>query len=86
MRVALEEAAANLAELACRVDAGEEVVLTRGEAPDIRLVAGRRKPTAEEKRAVLERYRGIAKGRPEWEGVTAATAADFLYDENGLPA
>lgn len=86
MHVTLAEAADNLSELAARAEAGEEVVLTRGDAPSVRLVVDRRRPTAEEKRAILERFRGIVKGRPEWEGVTAATAADFLYDENGLPA
>lgn len=86
MQVTLAEAAANLPELAARAEAGEEIVLTRGDAPHARLVVDRRKPTPEEKRAVLERFRGVAKGKPEWEGVTAATAADFLYDENGLPA
>lgn len=38
------------------------------------------------RRKALDAFRGIAKGRPEWEGVTAENASDFLYDENGLPA
>ncbi len=76
MHVTLAEAATNLPEFAARAEVGENVVLTRGDA----------KPTPEEKRAVLKRYRGVGKGRPEWEGVTAATAADFLYDDHGLPA
>ncbi len=61
-------------------------MLTRHGQPAVRLMPIERKRTPEEKRAVLEKYRGIMKGKPEWEGVTAATAADFLYDEFGLPA
>jgi antitoxin (DNA-binding transcriptional repressor) of toxin-antitoxin stability system len=86
MQVPLAEAATHLSELAARAEAGEEIVLTRGDAPSVRLVVDRRKPTSAEKRAVLERFRGVAKGKPEWQGVTAATASDFLYDKFGLPA
>jgi len=87
MDVAISEAKAQLTDLVRRAEAGEDVVLTRHGHPAVRLVPIKRKPTQEEKRALLEKLRGCAKGMPEWEGVTAATAADFLYDdETGLPA
>jgi prevent-host-death family protein len=86
MDVAISEAKAQLTDLVRRAEAGEDVVLTRHGHPAVRLVPVKRKPTPEEKRAVLKRLTGVAKGMPEWEGVTAATAADFLYDDDGLPA
>lgn len=111
MQVSLAEAATHLSELAARAEAGEEVVLTRGDAPSIRLVVDHRRPeradgqaspgelrvvgtnaTASEReevrqrrRRVLEEFRGVLKGRPGLEGVTAANIADDLYDEDGLP-
>ena len=86
MDVAISEAKAQLTDLVRRAEAGEEVVLTRHGHPAVQLVPVKRRPTREEKRALLEKLRGSAKGMPEWEGVTAATAADFLYDdETGLP-
>jgi prevent-host-death family protein len=87
MNVAISEAKAHLTDLVRRAEAGEDVVLTRHGHPAVRLVPVKRKPTEEEKRELLRRLSGVAKGMPEWEGVTAATAADFLYDdETGLPA
>lgn len=86
MQIALSHAKARLSELAARAEKGEEIVLTRRGQPAVRLVAEQRRVTPEEKRAVLEKYRGILKGRPDMEGVTSSNIADFLYDENGLPA
>lgn len=86
MDVAISEAKAKLTDLVRRAEAGEDVILTRHGHPAVRLVAVKRKPTPEEKRELFRRLRGSIKGLPEWEGVTAATAADFLYDdETGLP-
>ena len=85
MRVTLTEAAVRLPEFANHVEAGGDVVLTRGDARPLRLVLDPCKPTSEELRMLLERLRGVAKQKPGWEDITAATAADLLYDENGLP-
>jgi prevent-host-death family protein len=87
MDVAISEAKAQLTDLVRRAEAGEEVVLTRHGHPAALLVPIKRKATREEKRELLKRLSGVAKGMPEREGVTAATVADFLYDdETGLPA
>lgn len=90
MQVSLSEAKARLTELVRRAEAGEEVVLARHGRPVADIVAREAKLAPEEVRArrrkVLDAFRGIAKGRPGWEGVTAENATDFLYDENGLPA
>jgi prevent-host-death family protein len=79
-----------LTDLVRRAEAGEEVTLTRRGQPTVKLVPIVAKPDAEavreKRRKALDKFRGIAKGRPEWEGVDAAHAADFLYDEKGLPA
>lgn len=85
MQVSVSDAKAQLTDLVRRAETGEDVVLTRHGQPTVRLVPVQRKPTAEEKRAVLEQFRGILKGRPGLDGVTAANIADDLYDENGLP-
>ena len=86
MDVAISEAKAHLTDLVRRAEAGEDVVLTRHGQPAVRLVPVRPKPNPARKRALLKRLTGVAQGLPEWEGVTAATAADFLYDDDGLPA
>ncbi|WP_375429465.1 type II toxin-antitoxin system Phd/YefM family antitoxin [uncultured Sphingomonas sp.] len=101
-----------MSELAARAEAGEEIVLTRGDAPSVRLVIEGRKPerldgpanfdelgvsgasatasdreeVRQRRRRVLEEFRGVLKGQPGMEGVTAANIADDLYDEDGLPA
>lgn len=85
MQLTLAEAAAHLPELAARADAGEEVVLTRDDAPPLRLVPMNRESIRERRRRVLEQYRGAWKGLPQFEGCTAATLTDDLYDEDGLP-
>jgi prevent-host-death family protein len=90
MQLSVTEAKARLTDLVRRAEAGEEVMLTRRGRPAVKLVPVVVKQDAdavrEQRRKALARFRGIAKGRPEWEGVDAAHAADFLYDENGFPA
>lgn len=90
MQVSLSEAKARLTELVRRAEAGEQIVLARHGRPVADIVARETKLAPEEVRArrlrAFDAFRGIAKGRPEWEGVTAENAADFLYDEDGLPA
>lgn len=84
MHVTLAEAAANFPELAARASAGEEVVVTLGNQPSLRLVTDRRRPTREEKLAALDAWENAgARATP---GPDAAHAADFLYDDYGLPA
>jgi len=84
VRLSLSEAKGKLTELARRAEAGEEVILTRRGLPAVKLVSVDRKPTAAEKRRLMEGImeEGRRKALP---GPDAAHAADFLYDEFGLP-
>lgn len=90
MNVSLSQAKAQLTELARRAEAGEEVILTRHGTPAVRLVpieheldqdAIRQRRLAAMNRAMRE----AAERGPDG-GPCAARSADFLYDENGLPA
>lgn len=85
MEVSVSDAKAQLTDLVRRAEAGEEVVLTRhGQAVVTLNAVAKAKVSIEEKRARLRRFLGIAKDdRDLWPD--AAHAADFLYDENGLP-
>jgi prevent-host-death family protein len=85
MQVSLTDAKAKLTDLVRRAEAGDEVILTRHGQPAVRLVPVAAKPTRAQKRALLEAFRGRAKGKPGFEAVDAAHGADFLYDERGLP-
>jgi len=86
MHLPIVEAKAKLSELVRRAKAGEEIVLTRHGEAEVRLVPveEKRKPTREEKRALQEQLR--AAGRKSRQGPSAARSADFLYDDDGLPA
>nr|WP_083988986.1 type II toxin-antitoxin system prevent-host-death family antitoxin [Devosia geojensis] len=89
MNVSLTKARAHLNELVRRVEAGEEIVLTRRGRPVVRLVPEpweptRPIPTAAQKRAVMARIAGRAVQRGK-TGPDAARSQDFLYDEDGLP-
>lgn len=86
MHLPIVEAKAKLSELVRRAKAGEEVVLTRHGEAEVQLVpvAGKRKPTSEQKRALLEQLR--TAGRKSTPGPCAARSQDFLYDDNGFPA
>jgi len=90
MHVSVTDAKAQLTELVRCAEAGEEVVLTRHGHPAVRLVPAIAAESAEERkarrRAILEAVRGSAKGTPGFEGVDTARAADFLYNDEGLPA
>ena len=83
MHVALSEAKSKLTDLVRRAEAGEEILLTRRGQPTVRLVPVVTDATREKRRALLTALRGSATNE---DGVTAAQSADFLYDENGLPA
>jgi prevent-host-death family protein len=86
MQLSVTEAKAKLTDLVRRAEAGEEVTLTRRGQPAVRIVPVVTDAVRAKRRKALDEYHGILKGRPGWEGVTAANVADFLYDENGLPA
>lgn len=83
MKVSVSDAKGKLTDLVRRAEAGDEIVLTRHGRPAVRLVSVDRKPTREEKRALLEALRGSGKGS---FGSDAARSQDFLYDDQGLPA
>ena len=83
MQIAVSDAKGRLTDLVRRAEAGDEVILTRHGQPAVRLVPITRKPSQANKRALLEALRG--SGKREF-GPDAARAADFLYDDFGLPA
>ncbi|KTQ96324.1 prevent-host-death protein [Aureimonas ureilytica] len=83
MEVSVTDAEGQLTELVRRAEAGDEVVLTRHGRAAVRLVPVERRPTATERRALMERLRrvGSSKATP---GVSAARSQDDLYGEDGL--
>ena len=89
MHVSVTDAKAQLTDLVRRAEAGEEVILTRHGHPIVRLTPANASETADDlrkrRRAILEALRGCAKDAPGFKGVDAERAADFLYDERGLP-
>lgn len=77
------EAKTKLSELLDRVEAGEEVVITRHGKEVARLAPpGKPKPkaTVKELLAIGSRVRELVKGE-----FSSADINDILYDENGLP-
>lgn len=84
MKVSVTEAKGQLTELVRLAEAGEEVVLTRHGREVVRLAPVKRKPTLEEKAAILEEIRASAL-KTATPGPCAARSQDFLYDEVGLP-
>lgn len=83
MQISLTDAKAKLTDLVRRAEAGDEVILTRHGQPAVRLVPIARKPSVAEREALLDALHGAGKGD---FGPDAAHAADWLYDDNGLPA
>ena len=85
MQVPVSEAKAQLTELVRRAESGEEIVLTRRGKAAVRLVPEQAKRDPEELKRLMKEIgvRAAAKALP---GPCAARSADFLYDENGLPA
>ena len=84
MDVSVTDAKAQLTELVRRAEEGEEVVLTRHGQPAVRLTPVKRKPTREEKMALMEEI--MAAAPKDYAGPSAARSQDFLYDDEGLPA
>jgi prevent-host-death family protein len=86
MKVSVSDAKAQLTDLVRRAEAGDEVILTRRGEPKVRLVPVVADDLRERRKRALDAFAGCLKGKPGTEGATAATIADFLYDERGLPA
>lgn len=90
MRVSVSEAKAQLTDLVRRAEAGDEVILTRRGEPTVRLVpVASQTDIAEVRRrrlAAIDRAIAAAHERGPDGGPCAARSADYLYDENGLPA
>lgn len=76
-----------LADFIRRVEAGEDVVLTREGMPVARVVAvSPSASTPEERAAALNRFQARVRALNLPPGPPAERCSDFLYDENGLPA
>ena len=89
MDMSITDAAAMLADLVRRAEAGEEVVLTRDGMPAVRLVAAapkterQRKSPEEIIAAIKEIQDAVAAKGLAWPNMTSNH--DDLYDEFGLP-
>lgn len=83
MHISVTDAKGKLTDLVRRAEAGDEVILTRHGHPAIRMVPVVRKPRREDRERLLDELQGA--GRKDF-GADAAHAADWLYDDNGLPA
>jgi prevent-host-death family protein len=84
MKVSVSEAKGQLTELVRLAEAGEEILLTRFGQSVVRLVPVAERPSAEERRALMEEVRAAGRARAK-PGPSAARSQDFLYDEAGLP-
>lgn len=84
MRISVTDAKAQLTDLVRRVEAGDEVVLTRHGRDAARIVPVTPAPDALSLRESIKAIQlsAAAKMTP---GPDAARSQDFLYDENGLP-
>ncbi len=83
MKTTVSAAKGRLTDLVRRAEQGEEVFLTR-HGVDVVQIVPVRKGRAKNFRALVERIQrnALANAMP---GPSAAHAADFLYDEHGLP-
>ena len=81
MQIAVSDAKALLLDLVRRAEAGEEIVLTRHGEPVARITTVT-STVAERRAAIAQAKTAAAVAVP---GPSAARAADFLYDENGMP-
>lgn len=85
MNVAISRAKAQLADLVRRAEAGEQVVLTRRGQPAVTLTPAKPKRDRDDFDAELDAILASARANV-LPGPCAARSADFLYDEDGLPA
>ncbi len=89
MDVPVTETDPAVAELVRRVEAGEEVVLTRDGMPVARVVPVtvlRSSLSPEERGAALDRFQAKIRALNLPPGPRAERCSDFLYDESGHPA
>ncbi|GBQ66842.1 prevent-host-death family protein [Ameyamaea chiangmaiensis NBRC 103196] len=84
MQISFTDAEDQLTDLVRRVEAGDEVILTRYGHAAVRLVPINTKPDWTKRKALLDRIRTNAAGGT-CPGPDAARSQDFLYDEDGLP-
>lgn len=84
IRIPVSDAKARLTELVRRVEAGDEVILTRHGQPAVRLVPVKGVGDRAERRRLLETVRKESS-RMAVQGPSAAASQDFLYDDEGLP-
>jgi len=84
MEVPVSEAKAQLTELVRRAEAGEEIVLTRHGKPAVRLSSVTPPVDLEARRRLLLDL-SAEMALEAVPGPDAAHAADFLFDENGMP-
>jgi prevent-host-death family protein len=84
MQISVTDAKAQLTDLVRRAENGDEIVLTRHGQAAVRLVPVPAKPSAADRRRLLEAVRksGGAKAKA---GPDAARSQDFLYGDDGLP-
>jgi prevent-host-death family protein len=83
MRITVTAAKAQLTDLVRRAEAGEDITLTRHGQDVARITRVVSDATRAARRAAIDRARAMAKPTP---GPDAAHSADFLYDDEGLPA
>jgi len=87
MHIPISEAKGKLTELVRRAEAGEEIILTRHGHLAVRLAPVLAKEMSQDqrkrRRMLLQALHGSGKGD---FGPDAARAADFLYDDFGVPA
>lgn len=83
MHISVTDAKGKLTDLVRRAEAGDEVILTRHGQPAVRMVPVVRRPRREDRERLLDALQGAGC---EDFGADAAHAADWLYDDNGLPA
>ena len=83
MQISVTEAKGRLTDLVRRVEAGDEVILTRHGQAAVRLVPVKAAVDSKSRRILLEAARaaGAAKAKA---GPNAARSQDFLYGSNGL--
>jgi prevent-host-death family protein len=90
MNIPLSDAKGRLTELVRRAEAGDEIVLTRHGQPVARIVPVAVVLDVEDLRArrlaAIDRAIREARERGPDGGPSAARAADYLYDDKGLPA
>jgi len=82
MLINVTDAKAHLLDLVRRVEAGEEVVLTRHGTPVVRLTPVKAQVDKEARLAAFDKHFGSVKNADIGD---AATSCDFLYDDKGMP-